>query len=151
MMLEPVDQTWKMGVALGIFDCRSSHVGRGCPELFPICLLLCFWCSLQGICAHGLAERESDRLNVGTNMEFSSHFGGTPSRSGWTATTLRIKCVIFPSGQYSACTTQPHTVLGAFVPCALLSLDQHNCTCCKASLTGGTCLISNLRFVSSST
>lgn len=136
---------------LGLLAAAVRTLEEAVPNCFPICLLLCFWCSLQGICAHGLSERESDRLSAGTNMEFGSHFGGTPSRSGWTATTLRIKCVIFSSGQYSACTTQPHTVLGAFVPCALLSLDQHNCTCCKASLTGGTCLISNLRFVSSST
>ena len=35
MMLEPVDQTWKTGVALGIVGCGSSHFGRCCPELFP--------------------------------------------------------------------------------------------------------------------
>lgn len=35
MMLEPVDQTWKTGVALGIVGCRGSHFGGGCPELFP--------------------------------------------------------------------------------------------------------------------
>ena len=89
MMLEPVDQTWKTGVALGIVGCGSSHFGRCCPELFPHLPFVVFLVfSARDLRSWLVGARKWPSRSGWT---FGSHFGGTPSRSGWTATTLRIK------------------------------------------------------------